>query len=171
MAAGYPVVGANKSGIPDIISDGENGCLYNPDEEDSGACSLIEATKKLLGNERERTAMRQSARSEAERWGWTGATKQLRGYYYDVLDKNQSNVAVVCFKLHAEVELGESNDCRGNTKVAHVESFAGLCFLLSYANGTLTTLVPATCRSSPWFKTDSKAIRKAGKDKSSFWVI
>ena len=93
MAAGCPVVGANKGGIPDIISDGKNGCLYNPDEVNDGALSLIEATKKLLGNEIERTAMRKAARSEAERWGWAGATKQLRCYYEDVLDKKQSNIA------------------------------------------------------------------------------
>ena len=93
MAAGCPVVGANKGGIPDIISDGENGCLYNPDGENDGALSLIEATKKLLGNEVERTAMRKAARSEAERWGWGGATKQLRSYYKDVLDKKISNIA------------------------------------------------------------------------------
>ena len=37
--------------------------------------------------------MRQAARSEAERWGWAGATKQLRSYYENVLDKNQSNIA------------------------------------------------------------------------------
>ena len=37
--------------------------------------------------------MRQAARSEAERWGWAGATKQLRSYYEDVLDKKQSNIA------------------------------------------------------------------------------
>jgi glycosyltransferase involved in cell wall biosynthesis len=93
MAAGCPVVGANKGGIPDIISDGENGCLYNPDGENDGALSLIEATQKLLGNEIERTEMRKAARSEAERWGWAGATKQLRSYYEDVLNKDQSNIA------------------------------------------------------------------------------
>jgi glycosyltransferase involved in cell wall biosynthesis len=92
MAAGCPVVGANKGGIPDIISDGENGCLYNPDGENDGALSLIEATQKLLGNEVERTGMRKAARSEAERWGWAGATKQLRSYYEEVLGNNQ-NVA------------------------------------------------------------------------------
>ncbi len=92
MAAGCPVVGANKGGIPDIISDGENGCLYNPDGDNDGALSLIEATKKLLGNEIERSEMRKAARSEAERWGWAGATKQLRSYYEEELYKRQ-NVA------------------------------------------------------------------------------
>ena len=43
MAAGCPVVGANRGGIPDIISDGINGCLYEPDGCDGGASSLIEA--------------------------------------------------------------------------------------------------------------------------------
>ena len=93
MAAGCPVVGANKGGIPDIISDGKNGCLYNPDGEDDGAVSLIEATKRLLGNEVERIALRKSARFEAEQWGWRGATSQLRNYYQNVLEKNQSNLA------------------------------------------------------------------------------
>ena len=93
MAAGCPVVGANKGGIPDIITDGTNGCLYNPDGENDGATSLIEATKRLLGDAVERAAMRKAARSEAERWGWRGATEQLKNYYEDVLDKQQSNVA------------------------------------------------------------------------------
>ncbi len=93
MAAGCPVVGANKGGIPDIISDGKNGCLYNPDGEDDGAVSLIEATKRLLGNEVERIALRKSARLEAEQWGWMGATTQLRNYYKNVLEKKQSSLA------------------------------------------------------------------------------
>ena len=93
MAAGCPVVGANKGGIPDIISDGKNGCLYNPDGADDGAVSLIEATKRLLGNEVERIALRKAARLEAEQWGWMGATTQLRNYYTNVLEKKQSNVA------------------------------------------------------------------------------
>ncbi len=91
MAAGCPVVGANKGGIPDIITDGKNGCLYNPDETNEGAQSLINATKKLLGNDLERQAMRKAAREEAERWGWAGATAQLRNYYKNVL-KDSTNL-------------------------------------------------------------------------------
>ena len=93
MAAGCPVVGANRGGIPDIISDGTNGCLYEPDGADGGAASLIEATCKLLGNDIERQGLRNAARSEAERWGWAGATEQLRSYYEKVLNKNYLIVA------------------------------------------------------------------------------
>ena len=93
MAAGCPVVGANRGGIPDIITDGENGCLYEPGGEDGGAASLIEATKRLLGNDMERQALRKAARNEAERWGWAGATEQLRGYYRQVLDQPQLSAA------------------------------------------------------------------------------
>ncbi len=93
MAAGCPVVGANKGGIPDIISDGINGCLYDPDEVNDGTESLINATKQLLGNQIERKAMRKAARLEAERWGWFKATEQLKGFYTDVLEKHSSKIA------------------------------------------------------------------------------
>ena len=86
MAAGCPVVGANKGGIPDIINDGINGCLYNPDGENEGSASLINATKKILGNDLERQIMRKAAREEAEKWGWQGATNQLRNYYKMMLE-------------------------------------------------------------------------------------
>ncbi len=80
MAAGCPVVGANRGGIPDIVSDGVNGCLYDPDDP----TSLTAATLRLLGNPDRREELRQAARSEAERWGWAGATAQLRTYYRQV---------------------------------------------------------------------------------------
>ena len=86
MAAGCPVVGADRGGIPDIVSDGENGCLYDPDQPHS----LTAAVKRLLGESQTRGSLRQAARQEAERWGWAGATDQLRGYYRKVL--NQARV-------------------------------------------------------------------------------
>jgi glycosyltransferase involved in cell wall biosynthesis len=86
MAAGCPVVGADRGGIPDIVSDGENGCLYDPDQPHS----LTIAVQRLLGESQTRSCLRQAARQEAERWGWAGATDQLRGYYRKVL--NQARV-------------------------------------------------------------------------------
>ena len=87
MAAGCPVIGANKGGIPDIINNGINGCLYNPDEKDNGERSLIEATKKILADKNKKEAMRKEARKEAEQWDWNQATLQLQKYYSETLEK------------------------------------------------------------------------------------
>jgi glycosyltransferase involved in cell wall biosynthesis len=85
MAAGCPVVGANRGGIPDIVSDGVNGCLYDPDQP----ASLTTAVQRLLGDPAARRQLRLAAREEAERWGWAGATAQLQGYYRQVLEQGR----------------------------------------------------------------------------------
>jgi glycosyltransferase involved in cell wall biosynthesis len=89
MAAGCPVVGANRGGIPDIVTDGINGCLYEPDEPGS----LVAATRRLLGDPEQRLSLRLQARREAERWGWAAATQQLRTYYSRVLERPLSLAA------------------------------------------------------------------------------
>jgi len=85
MAAGCPCVAANRGGIPDIVSDGINGCLHEPDGPDGGAGSLAAATQRLLGDMAAHQQLRLAARQEAERWGWDAATAQLRRYYQQVL--------------------------------------------------------------------------------------
>jgi glycosyltransferase involved in cell wall biosynthesis len=89
MAAGCPVVGADRGGIPDIVSHGENGCLYDPDDPHS----LVAAVNALLGDQDARRTLRASAREEAERWSWASATEQLRDYYAGVV--HPTNVALV----------------------------------------------------------------------------
>ncbi|NEP41766.1 MAG: glycosyltransferase family 1 protein [Okeania sp. SIO2G4] len=81
MAAGTPVVAANSGGIPDIVTNGINGYLFDPVDE-KGA---IKATQSLLAHSEERETLRQNARSEAESWGWSAATQQLRNYYQKVI--------------------------------------------------------------------------------------
>jgi glycosyltransferase involved in cell wall biosynthesis len=84
MAAGCPVVAANSGGIPDIVTDGVNGYLFDPRDENG----LISATKRLLTAKAEREELRQNARLEAEKWGWQAATQQLLNYYQQVLNNN-----------------------------------------------------------------------------------
>jgi glycosyltransferase involved in cell wall biosynthesis len=93
MAAGCPVVAANRGGIPDIVSDGINGCLYEPDGPDGGAGSLSAATERLLGDAERHQDLRLAARREAERWGWAGATAQLRDYYRQVLQPTAASLS------------------------------------------------------------------------------
>ncbi|MDB9315983.1 glycosyltransferase family 1 protein [Spirulina sp. CS-785/01] len=84
MAAGCPVVAANSGGIPDIVTDGVNGYLFEPNT----ANGAIEATRRLLAAQEERETLRANARKEAERWGWAAATQQLQDYYQKVLVKS-----------------------------------------------------------------------------------
>ncbi len=81
MAAGCPVVAASSGGIPDIVTSGVNGFLFDPQTGDEGA---IIATERLLAQAQEREIIRQNARLEAERWGWAAATSQLVAYYEKV---------------------------------------------------------------------------------------
>ncbi len=89
MAAGCPVVAARSGGIPDIVEDGVNGFLFDPEDE-NGA---ITATKRLLANPSERETLRRNARDEAERWGWAAATRQLHTFYQKVIRAELSAVA------------------------------------------------------------------------------
>ena len=89
MAAGCPVVAARSGGIPDIVTDGVNGYLFEPDDK-QGA---ITATKRLLAAKEEREQLRNSARQEAERWGWAAATRQLQNYYRQVVYANSLSSA------------------------------------------------------------------------------
>ncbi|MEA5594846.1 glycosyltransferase family 1 protein [Rivularia sp. UHCC 0363] len=82
MAAGCPVVAARSGGIPDIVTDGVNGYLFEPTSDDASA---IAATLRLLEKTQEREVIRQNARQEAERWGWSAATRQLQTYYEKVV--------------------------------------------------------------------------------------
>jgi glycosyltransferase involved in cell wall biosynthesis len=84
MAAGCPVVAARSGGIPDIVTDGVNGYLFEPDDP-QGA---IAATRRLLDARQEREQLRENARQEAEKWGWQAATAQLKHFYHGVLSSS-----------------------------------------------------------------------------------
>ncbi|MEH1889512.1 MAG: glycosyltransferase family 1 protein [Nostoc sp.] len=86
MAAGCPVVAARSGGIPDIVTDGVNGYLFEPTADVLGA---IAATIRLLEQKQQRDIIRQNARQEAESWGWPSATRQLQDYYQKVIFSQQ----------------------------------------------------------------------------------
>lgn len=90
MAGGCPVVAARSGGIPDIVTDGVNGYLFQPEQD---VQSAIDATVRLLQQQQERETIRQSARQEAERWGWAAATRQLESYYQKVIYSEIAKVA------------------------------------------------------------------------------
>jgi glycosyltransferase involved in cell wall biosynthesis len=90
MAAGCPVVAARSGGIPDIVTDGVNGYLFEPEADIQSA---ITATVRLLEQKQEREIIRQNARREAELWGWASATRQLQDYYQKVVYSEYTKAA------------------------------------------------------------------------------
>lgn len=84
MAAGCPVIAANRGGIPDVVQDGVTGFLYEPDDPGD----LLAQSRRLLTHGALRQAMSWSARQEAERWSWTSATEQLRRSYVRAITDN-----------------------------------------------------------------------------------
>jgi glycosyltransferase involved in cell wall biosynthesis len=89
MAAGCPVIAARSGGIPDIVTDGVNGFLFDPDDE-NGA---LRATERLLQDPDRKETLRQAARQEAECWGWAAATRQLMGYYQKAIASGSVSLA------------------------------------------------------------------------------
>lgn len=85
MAAGCPVVAACSGGIPDIVTDGVNGYLFDPE---NGIESSIAATQRLLQNMNIREQIHANARTEAERWAWEAATQQLESFYKTILTES-----------------------------------------------------------------------------------
>ena len=79
MAAGCPAIAARAGGVPEIIEDGVTGLLFNDTAEG------VRAAQFLLRDQEVRERIRCHARLEAEKWGWTAATNQLRGFYAQVL--------------------------------------------------------------------------------------
>lgn len=85
MASGCPVVAAAAGGILDIVQNGITGHLYDPGKP-SSAIPLI---RQLLQDPVHRERMRQQARLDAERWGWSEATRQLEQLYRHVVRREQ----------------------------------------------------------------------------------
>ncbi len=77
MASGVPVVGARAGGIPDVISDGENGFLFRPDD----AGELADKVMLLINDPGMRDAFGRAARIETRKWSWRASTERLLQYY------------------------------------------------------------------------------------------
>ncbi len=83
MAAGCPVIAARSGGIPDIVTDGVDGYLFDPNAPIQQA---IDLTIKLLREKQEIATMRSNARKKAEQMGWSAAVRQLQEYYQRTLN-------------------------------------------------------------------------------------
>jgi glycosyltransferase involved in cell wall biosynthesis len=85
MASGCPVVAVAAGGIIDIVQDGVTGHLYEPGD----TSAAIAAVRRLLTDVRYRERMRKAARFDAEQWNWAAATRQLTGFYHNLVTREQ----------------------------------------------------------------------------------
>lgn len=82
MSSGLPVLAARAGGIPDIISEdqqGKTGYLYNPGDLDDCLSKL----EPLLHNQELRETIGKAARTEMEKYDWRAATRKVRNEQYN----------------------------------------------------------------------------------------
>ncbi|XP_042066564.1 sulfoquinovosyl transferase SQD2-like isoform X2 [Salvia splendens] len=82
MSSGLPVVAARAGGIPDIISQeqqGSTGYLYNPGDIDDCLSKL----EPLLHDQQLRETIGKAARAEMEKYDWRAATWKVRNEQYN----------------------------------------------------------------------------------------
>jgi glycosyltransferase involved in cell wall biosynthesis len=83
LSSGLPVVAARGGASHEIVSDEENGLLY----EANSTSSLVSAVRRLFSEEGYRAALARQARETAEKRDWESSTHTLRGYYEQALGK------------------------------------------------------------------------------------
>lgn len=79
LASGLPVIAARSGASGEVVTDGEDGFLYDPE----GKTSLVSTVKKVFDGNLDRLAA--GARKSAERRDWASSTRALRSYYEEAL--------------------------------------------------------------------------------------
>ena len=81
IACGLPIVATNVGGIPEIVQDGENGFLVEP--ENSKA--IAEKVLMLLGNDELRKQISQNNLEKSKNYSWEAVVDKLEDVYLGVL--------------------------------------------------------------------------------------
>lgn len=89
MAAGRAILATNVGGLPEIITDGENGILVPP----ADAPALAEGAKKLVESPSRRVEMGKAGRVRAEReFDWVKIAARTTAVYREALDMRKSGL-------------------------------------------------------------------------------
>jgi len=84
LASGLPVVAADEGGPRDIVSDGENGFLVTPKDEEA----FYEKISELADNPQLRAHMSEKARAYALQQSWDAISKQFFATYQSLVNKD-----------------------------------------------------------------------------------
>lgn len=82
MSSGTPVVAARAGGQLDLVSDGENGLLYDP----SDPVDAVRKAETLIENPSQRRHLGLQARKAAETGTWDDETRRLLAHYETAID-------------------------------------------------------------------------------------
>ena len=89
MAAGLPIVAARACGVPEVVRDGVNGILAEPND----LISLTDAIRSLKENPAKRAEFAKASRQiAASHFSWDAITDSYASCYLDIL--NRANVRV-----------------------------------------------------------------------------
>lgn len=78
MASGVTPVCARAGGVPNLVTDGVNGFLFEP----GNTKQMTEQVLLLLNDRKLKERMAKAGRAETERWDWRAATSVLRNLQY-----------------------------------------------------------------------------------------
>ena len=81
LASGLPVVAARAGAAHEVVSEGENGLLYEPGSERG----LVAAVRRILEDDALRVSLSRGTRAAVAERAWEASTATLRGYYEEVL--------------------------------------------------------------------------------------
>lgn len=81
LASGLPVVAARSGASHEVVSDGENGLLYDTDDPRAMSAAVCH----LAGDDALLASMSDKARSAALERDWSASTGALRGYYEEAI--------------------------------------------------------------------------------------
>ena len=82
LASGLPVVAARTGAAHEVVSEGENGLLYEPGSEGG----LVAAVRRILEDGALRASLSQKARVAVAGLAWEASTATLRSYYEEALN-------------------------------------------------------------------------------------
>ena len=82
LASGLPVVATRTGAANEVVSEGDNGLLYEPASD----VELVAAVRRILEDEALRVSLSRGARAAANERAWEASTAALRGYYEEAMN-------------------------------------------------------------------------------------
>ena len=82
LASGLPVVATRAGAANEVVSEGDNGLLYEPGSD----VELVTAVRRILEDKALRVSLSRGARAAANERAWEASTAALRGYYEEAMN-------------------------------------------------------------------------------------